>query len=82
MRPDGKHWFDDPRHVTWLVRALAGACLALVAADPLYDKHGHFGWEELFGFHGFFGFAAFLLIVLAGKPLRKLLGRPEDFYDR
>jgi hypothetical protein len=82
MKPDKKYWLDEPRNVTLLVRVLAAICILLVASDLLYDKHGHFGWETLFGFHGFFGFSSFFLIVLAGKYLRKVLMRDEDYYDR
>lgn len=82
MAEPKKYWLDQPRNVTLLVRILTVACLLLVLADLVYHKHGHFSWETLFGFHGFFGFAAFFLAVLAGKPLRRLLKRDEDYYDR
>jgi hypothetical protein len=73
---------EDPRTVTMLVRALAIVCIGLVIGDLLYHKHGHFGFEEWFGVYGFFGFAAFFFIVLAGKQLRRVLMRPEDYYER
>jgi hypothetical protein len=60
----------------------AALCLLLVASDLLYRKHVHFGWEGWFGFYGFFGFVGFFFIVLAGKHLRKVLMRDEDYYDR
>ena len=82
MKDERKHWLDEPRHVTLLVRILAVSCILLVLADLVYHKHGHFSWEMLFGFHGFFGFAAFFFAVLVGKQLRKLLMRDEDYYDR
>jgi hypothetical protein len=47
--PKKKHWLDDSRNVTLLVRILTAACLLLVLVDLLYHKHGHFGWETLFG---------------------------------
>ena len=31
---------------------------------------------------GLFGFIAFIFIVFAGKALRKLVMRDEDYYDR
>jgi len=77
-----KHWLDEPRNVTLLIRLLLAVCVVLVLADFVYDKHGDYGWEEWFGFHAWFGFASFFLLVLTGKPLRKLLGRDEDYYDR
>lgn len=57
-------------------------CVLLVLGDAFYHKHGHFTWEERFGFFGLFGFVTFFLLVLAGKHLRKLLMRDEDYYDR
>ncbi|MFV1986039.1 MAG: hypothetical protein ACC682_02055 [Gemmatimonadota bacterium] len=81
MREPGKDWLDNPRNVTRLVWALAAVCVGLVVADLFYDKHVDFRWEEWFGAHGFFGFAAFFFIVMAGKQLRRVLMRAEDYYD-
>ena len=67
--------------VKMLIRLLVIACVLLVAADFVYDKHGHFGFEEWIGFHGLFGFVTFFLAVLAGKHLRRVLMRKEDYYD-
>jgi hypothetical protein len=75
-------WLDRPRNVKRIVYALATVCVLLVAGDLLYHKHTHFSWEESFGFYGFFGFVSFFLIVLSGRPLRRLLARDEDYYDR
>ncbi len=79
---DGKrYWLDDPgnvRRLLWLVTAFGAA---LFAADAFYDKHPHFEAEAWFGFYAVFGFVAFFLIVMAGKYLRPLLMRPEDYYD-
>ena len=57
-------------------------CIALLVADLFYDKHPHFTVEGWFGFYPFVGFVAFFIIVMTGKPLRKLLMRDEDYYDR
>ena len=81
MSPERKRWLDEPRNVTRLVWALAAVCVALVIGDLVYHKHVHFGFEGWFGLYGFFGFAAFFFIVLAGKYLRKILMRDEDYYD-
>jgi hypothetical protein len=79
---DGKkYWLDDAKNVRLLLRVLCGIGLLLVIADLLYHKHAHFVAEETFGFYAFFGFFAFVGIVLAGKHLRKILMRPEDYYD-
>lgn len=79
--PQQRGGLDDPRTVTRLVRGLAAVCIALVVGDLAYHKHVHFGVEAWFGIYGFFGFAAFFFIVLAGKQLRKILMRPEDYYE-
>jgi uncharacterized membrane protein len=81
MKPERKRWLDDPRNVTRLVWLLAAVCVALVLGDLAYHKHVHFAFEGWFGLYGFFGFAAFFFIVMAGKYLRKILMRDEDYYD-
>lgn len=82
MGGDRRYWLDDSRNVTRLYQGLIAICVALLLADLLYHKHVHFGWEGWFGFYGLFGFITFALIILSGRPLRRLLGRPEDYYDR
>ena len=79
-----KYWLDQPRNVTRVYYALWVICVVLLLVDllPGYDKHAHFRWENIFGFYGIFGFAVFFGVVLAGKELRKLLMRDEDYYDR
>lgn len=81
MSDHDKDWLDEPRNVTRLVWTLTAVCVGLVVADLFYEKYTHFGWEEWFGIYGFFGFAAFFFIVLAGKQLRRVLMRDEDYYD-
>lgn len=56
-------------------------CTALGVADLFLHRHLHYDWEGFPNFYGFFGFAAFWCVVIAGKHLRKLLWRPEDYYD-
>ena len=70
------------RNVRLIFRALVGICLALLAAELFYQHHPHFGIDRLPGFYAVFGFAAFVFIVYAGKGLRRLVMRSEDYYDR
>lgn len=58
------------------------AALGLLAWEYVHPRHGYLHVEELFGFYEIMGFFGFCLAVLAGWPLRKLLWRPEDYYDR
>ena len=78
--PGDQSWFErNGRVIFW---ALVGVCLALLAAELFYEHHAHFvidGWP---GFYAVFGFLAFIFIVFAGKGLRRLIMRDEDYYDR
>ena len=81
MANDRKYWLDDPRNVNLLFRLLVVVCGLLIIIDLFLNRHGHFGWENPPGMYGLIGFAAFFVIVLAGKQLRKVLKRDEDYYD-
>jgi hypothetical protein len=83
---DRTGWFDDPKRVRRVLYALYAACGALLLADvvlyaALHD-HPHFDIERIPGFYAGFGFAAFVIIVMLGKQLRKLVKREEGYYDR
>lgn len=81
MNDDRERWLDRPRNVTRLVYGLYALCAALLLADLFYDKHVHFAFEHWFGFFALFGFGAYVFIVLSAKALRRLIKRPEDYYD-
>ena len=74
-------WLDRPESGNRIFYGLLTVCVGLLLADFFYHKHVHFHQEEWFGIYGFFGFAAFFFIVLAGKQLRKILMRDADYYD-
>jgi len=77
-----KYWLDDHRNVDRLVRWFYGVCAVLVAIDIFVPKHGPFAIEHVFGFYGIYGFFACVALVLIAKQLRRVLMRPEDYYDR
>ena len=81
--PDGErsHWLDQPENVNLLIRILIAAGVGVVLADLFYHKHGHFGFQEWFAFDAVFGFAAYVGLVNSAKLLRKLVMRPEDYYE-
>ena len=82
-RPDERERFlDKPGNIDRIFYALVAVCVVLLAADLLYHKHTHFTFEGWFGFYGIYGFVVFVFVVLAGKQLRKILMRDEDYYDR
>ena len=61
--------------------ALVVLCALLALSEFLFHKHTQFSFEELFAFHGVFGFLAYLAIVNAAKLLRLWVKRPEDYYN-
>ena len=77
-----RYWLDDPANVTRLVRVFYAVCAVLIAIDVFVPKHGPFAIEHWFGFYGFYGFIACVALVLIAKQLRRILMRPEDYYDR
>ena len=76
-----RYWLDDLRNVDKIVYALYAICGVLLVVDPLIHKHGPFAIEHWLGFYGIFGFVACVALVLAAKQLRRILMRPEDYYD-
>lgn len=79
---DEKWWLDDRRNVDRIVYALYAVCGLLLAIDVFVPKHGPFEIEHWFGFYGIYGFVACVALVLVAKEMRKLLMRPEDYYER
>jgi len=73
MNDEKKYWLDDTRNVNRLYWGLVVVCVLLGVADLFVHRHVHFSWESFPNFYGFFGFAAFWCVVIAGKNLRKIL---------
>lgn len=82
MKDEKRYWLDEPKNVDKVYYALCVLCALSVLADFFYDKHGYFTWEHWIGFHGWYGFVACVALVLIAKQLRKILMRPEDYYDK
>jgi hypothetical protein len=85
MTPDPRekrYWLDDPRNVNRLVYGFYVVCALLLAIDVFVPKHGPFPIEHIYGFYGVFGFVACVALVLIAKQLRRVVMRPENYYDR
>jgi len=82
MPQEKQHLFDKPENIRRLLRLLYLACALLLAADLFIHRHVTHPWESLWGFFALFGFVACVLLVLLARQLRKILKRPEDYYDR
>jgi len=77
-----KYWLDDSRNVRRLYHGLWAIGIGLALLDLVVHRHAEAGFDGLFGFYGVYGFVACVSLVLAAKVLRKLVMRPEDYYDR
>lgn len=74
-------WIDKPRNVTRLYRALWALGAALLAADLVAHRHAETSFDGWLGFYGLYGFVACVALVLAAKLLRRVVMRPEEYYD-
>lgn len=81
-KPDTqKSGLDDPRNGVRIVWALVVICAVLLVIDWFVPKHGPFAIEHWLGFYGTLGFIACVGFVLIAKQMRRILMRPEDYYD-
>lgn len=59
-------------------------CLLLVLdffAWFVFDRHGHFAWEEVPFFNAAYGFVACVALIFVAKVLRFIVRRKEGYYD-
>lgn len=82
MNSQHGYWLDNARNVTLLYRIVWGIGILLLLADLWIHRHEEFGFAQLLGFHGVYGFAACVALVLAARGLRRIVMRPENYYDR
>ena len=89
LPPDEKpRWLDDSANVKKVIRWFFFSCGVMLALDLIFifhlqHKHTYFPeLENIPGFYCFYGCGACVLLVLVAKQLRKILMRPEDYYER
>ncbi len=80
-KPEKRHLFDNPKNVKLVIYILYAVCAVLFVGDFFINRPIEHPWEALFGFYGIFGFAAFVLLVLVAKEMRKIIMRKENYYD-
>ena len=83
---DKEHLFDNPRNVARLIRIFVVVCVLMLGLDFAIHRHlsfaeGDFAAEGFFGFYAAYGFVACVLLVLAAKQMRRVLMKPEDYYE-
>jgi hypothetical protein len=76
------YWLDRAQNVSKIYYALWAVGAVLVLADFVVHRHDELGFAETAGFYAAYGFVACVALVLTAKGLRRLLKRPEDYYER
>jgi uncharacterized membrane protein len=77
-----KFWLDDRKNVDKVWYALIAVCAVTVVCDFFYHKHVEYAVEDVIpGMYGWYGFIGCVFLVLTAKLLRKILMRPESYYD-
>ncbi len=66
------------KRILWILFAISAVSVVL---DLTYHKHGHYSFENIIGFHAFYGFVSCVVLVIAATQMRKLVKRDEDYYD-
>jgi hypothetical protein len=77
-----EHIFDKPANIRRLLRFFFLLCALLLALDFFHHRHVVHAWESVPGFYAVFGFIACVALVLIARLLRRILMRPEDYYER
>ena len=79
-------WMDKPDFVKRLFTVFYAICVVLFLAELVLmgteNAHPHPLEERMrFLVYPVYGFISFWFLVLVAKPMRRLLIRPEDYYD-
>lgn len=82
MNGEKQYWLDRPQNVRKLYLGLWIFGTACVIPDFFIHKHEDVGFAATHAFYAVFGFAACVALVVTAKVLRRVLMRPEDYYDR
>ena len=76
-----QHVWDNPRNVKRLFNVFYVCCVILVLLDFVIHRHNVHDWENLLAFYPLYGFVGIWILVLIAKQMRRVLMRPEDYYE-
>jgi hypothetical protein len=82
MRQEKTYWLDRSENVRKIFIGLWIFGALWVIPEFFIEKHEDVGFAATFGFYALYGFVACVALVLTAKGLRRILMRPEDYYDR
>ncbi|MDH5759925.1 MAG: hypothetical protein OEZ65_10075 [Gemmatimonadota bacterium] len=74
-------FLEKPGNVTLLFRIFYVLCGVSVVLDFVIHRHETHPWEHLRAFYPLYGFVGIVALVLVAKVLRRVVMRPEDYYD-
>ena len=72
---------DAPKNRARVRKVFYISLLILLVVEFFTTKHGHFPWEEAYGFYAVYGFIGCVSLIFIAKGLRWLVKRREDYYD-
>ena len=76
-----KHWLVRPRTIRWLWVLFILVLAFTVFVELSVELHGHFGIDESFGFHAWYGFFTCVAMIVGAKVLGIFLKRRDTYYD-
>lgn len=71
-----------PGYLGWLLRGLYMLCALLVLLDFVVDRQVKQDLENWPAFYPLYGFAVCVVLVQLTRGLRKLVQRPDGYYQR
>ena len=74
-------FLDSAKNRARVRKAFYISLLLLMVVEIFTTKHGHFPWEEAYGFYAVYGFIGCVSLIFIAKGLRWLVKRKEDYYD-
>ncbi|MDX1734255.1 MAG: hypothetical protein R3228_07805 [Halioglobus sp.] len=82
MADEKRYLFDQPRNVQRVLWTLYTCATVLLLLELVVHRHTEHPWEWLPGFYPAYGFIGCVVLVVAAKWLRRIIIRPEDYYQR
>lgn len=82
MDENKTYWLDRAQNVRKIYIGLWLFGAAWVIPDFFLHKHEDVDIAAWLAFYAVYGFVACVALVLTAKGLRRLLMRPEDYYER
>lgn len=80
-RHEPERFLDSSSNVKALLWGLTFLGLGLFLVDFFYHRHVIHDWEGLAGFYPVYGFVGIVVLVYGARALRRLVARPEDYYE-